>query len=244
MRRAPLPAALLPFTSDLLSVIDPWLTMPAPLVCWATLLSISLLLMTALLPLAMPPAAMGGPLPVGPGRAVAVLPSTWLLFRTSWPVPGGVPPLPLPLEIPAPLGAVLPSTSLLLRVSEPSRFWMPPPPPAFGAVLSSTWLLLKVRQAGGAGEVQVVAVGDATTGKALGRVAVHLAPVQRQGAEQVDNAAAADATDPLGSYGQVRSGCCRSPGTVIKGQLGDAARVKGGAGDAAAGHQRPCCAVT
>ena len=40
----PLPAAVLPFTSDLLRAIVPWLTMPAPLVWVAVLLSTSLLL--------------------------------------------------------------------------------------------------------------------------------------------------------------------------------------------------------
>src|ERR1700722_5427487 len=134
----PLPAAVLPFTSDLLRVIDPWFTMPAPLVWLAVLLSILLLLMTALLPFAMPPAAMGGPLPGPDGAgAGAVLPSTSLLFRTSWPVPGGTPPLPLPLEMPPPFKEVLVSTWLLLRVTEPNRFWMPPPP-ALGAVLPFT----------------------------------------------------------------------------------------------------------
>src|SRR6478672_11380287 len=116
----PLPAAVLPFTSDLFSVIDPWLTIPPPLVWLALLLS------TSSLPLAMPPAAIGGP--PAPGAAVAVLPSTWLLFKVRCAVPGGTPPLPLPLEMPPPFREVLPLTWLLLRVTEPSRFWMPPPP--------------------------------------------------------------------------------------------------------------------
>ena len=104
---------------------------------------------TALPPLAMPPPAMGGPLsPPVPGTgAVAMLPLTWLPFRTRWLVPGGgMPPLPLPLEMPAPFGAVFRFTSLPLRVTVPSRFWMPPPPPALGALLSSTWLRLRVRK--------------------------------------------------------------------------------------------------
>src|SRR6476661_2364503 len=69
----PLPAAVLPFTSDLFRVIVPWFTIPPPLVWLAVLLSTSLLLSTASLPLAIPPAAMGGP---SPGAAVAVLPLT------------------------------------------------------------------------------------------------------------------------------------------------------------------------
>src|SRR5689334_9372583 len=143
----PLPAAVLPFTSDLLRVIDPWLTMPAPLVWVAVLKLTSLLLRTASPPLAIPPAAIGGP-PCEPGcgtGAVAVLPSTWVLFRTRWLVPGGMPPLPFPLEIPPPFNDVLRFTWLLLRVTEPSRFWMPPPP-ALGAVLPFTWLLFSVRK--------------------------------------------------------------------------------------------------
>ena len=93
------------------------------------------------LPFAIPPAAIGGP-PSDPGwgaGAVAVLPSTWLLFRVRWAVPGGTPPLPFPLAMPPPFSELLPLTWLLLRVTDPSRFWMPPPP-AFGAVLPFTWL--------------------------------------------------------------------------------------------------------
>ena len=89
----------------------------------------------------MPPAAMGGP---SPAAAVAVLPSTWLLFSLSWLVPGGKPPLPFPLAMPPPFSEVLLLTWLLLTVTEPSRFWTPPPP-ALGAVLSFTSLLLRVR---------------------------------------------------------------------------------------------------
>jgi hypothetical protein len=55
-----------PFTSDLFKVIVPWFTIPAPLVWLAVLLSTSLLFSTALLPLAMPPPAIGGP-PSDPG---------------------------------------------------------------------------------------------------------------------------------------------------------------------------------
>src|SRR5262249_49938831 len=131
----PLPAAVLPFTSDLLRVIVPWFTMPPPLVRLAVLLSTSVLLRTALPPLAMPAAAVGGPSP--PGGAVAVLPFTSDLFRMSWLVGGAWPPLPGPLAIPPPFRDMLPSTWLLLRVAVPSRFWMPPPP-ALGAVLPLT----------------------------------------------------------------------------------------------------------
>src|SRR5690242_4157099 len=136
----PVPAAVLPFTSDLLSVIVPWFTIPAPPVKLVVLLSTWLLFSTASPPLAMPPAAIGGP---SPGAAVAVLPLTWDLLSTRWLVPGGMPPLPFPLEMPPPFSEVLPFTWLLLRVAVPSRFWMPPPP-AFGAVLPFTWLLLRV----------------------------------------------------------------------------------------------------
>ena len=76
---------------------------------------------------------------------MAVLPSTSLLFRVSWLVPGGTPPLPFPLEMPPPFSEVLPSTWLLLRMAVPSRFWMPPPP-ALGAVLPSTWLPFRVSE--------------------------------------------------------------------------------------------------
>ena len=72
--------AVLSFTADELMVIVPWLTIPAPLVLVAVLLSTWLPLRTALPPLAMPPAAIGGP-PPGPGvgtGAVAVFPFTWL----------------------------------------------------------------------------------------------------------------------------------------------------------------------
>ena len=31
-----------------------------------------------------------------------MLPFTWLLFRVRWLVPGGMPPLPFPLEMPPP----------------------------------------------------------------------------------------------------------------------------------------------
>src|SRR5947208_12495707 len=132
----PLPAAVLPFTSELFRLMVPWLTIPAPLVWLAVLSSTSVLLSTASLPLAMPPAAMGGP---SPPAAVAVLPSTWLLFSLSWLVPGGKPPLPFPLAMPPPFSEVLLLTWLLLTVTEPSRFWTPPPP-ALGAVLSFTSL--------------------------------------------------------------------------------------------------------
>ena len=107
--RTPLPAAVLPFTSDLFSVIVPWFTIPAPLVTLEVLLSTALLFRTALPPFAMPPAAIGGA--PGPGGAVAVLPSTWVLLRTSWLVPGcAAPPLPFPLEMPPPFSEVLPLT--------------------------------------------------------------------------------------------------------------------------------------
>src|ERR1022692_2522594 len=145
----PFPAAVLWFTLDQLMVIVPWLTMPAPLVVVAVLLSTWLALRTALPPLAMPPAAIGGPCPGAGTGAVDVLPSTWLRLSTSWLVPGGAPPeappLPLPLEMPPPLSEVLPSTWLALRVTSPARFWMPPPP-ARGAVLLSTWLKLSVSE--------------------------------------------------------------------------------------------------
>src|SRR5581483_3158823 len=141
------PAATLWFTWDQLMVIVPWFTMPAPLVAVAVLPSTSLALRTALPPLAMPPAAIGGPCPGSGTGAVAVLPFTWLRLRTSWLVPGGAPPaappFPLPLAMPPPLSEVLPSTWLRLSVTVPARFWMPPPP-AFGAVLSSTWLKFSV----------------------------------------------------------------------------------------------------
>src|SRR6266487_2904322 len=68
----PLPAAVLPFTSELFRLMVPWLTIPAPLVWLAVLSSTSVLLSTASLPLAMPPAAMGGPSPPGGGGRVAV----------------------------------------------------------------------------------------------------------------------------------------------------------------------------
>src|SRR5262245_32900514 len=143
--KRPLPAAVLPFTSDLFSVIVPWFTIPAPLVWLAVLLFTSLLFSTASPPFAMPPAAIGGPPPepgVGAG-AVAVLPSTWLLFSVRWLVPGGMPPLPFPLEMPPPFREVLPLTWVLLSVTDPSRFWIPPPP-ALGAVLPFTWLPLRI----------------------------------------------------------------------------------------------------
>src|SRR5712675_410491 len=123
----PLPAAVLPFTSDLFRVIVPWLTIPAPLVWLAVLLSTRVLFKVALPPFAIPPAAIGGP-SSAPGwgtGAVAVLPFTSDLLRTSWLVagPGGPPlPGPGPLEMPPPFREVLPSTWLLLRVAVPSRF--------------------------------------------------------------------------------------------------------------------------
>src|SRR5215510_863654 len=138
----PLPAATLPFTSELFRVILPWFTMPPPLAWLAVLSFTSLLFSDASPPLAMPPPAMGGPSP-GMGTVVAVLPSTRVLFSVRWLTSGGALP-PLPLEIPAPFREVLSLTSLLLRVAEPSRFWIPPPP-ALGAVLPSTWLALMVR---------------------------------------------------------------------------------------------------
>src|SRR6266516_1038006 len=143
----PVPAAVLPFTSDLFSVIVPWFTMPAPLVWLAVLLSTWVLLSTASPPFAMPPAAIGGP-PWDPGwgaGAVAVLPLTWLLLSTRWLVSGGMPPLPFPLAMPPPFSEVLPLTWLLLTVTVPSRSWMPPPP-ALGAVLPFTWLPFRVRK--------------------------------------------------------------------------------------------------
>jgi len=76
---------VLPFTSDLFRVIVPWFTMPAPLVWLAVLLSTAVLFRMASPPFAMPPAAIGGA--PGPGGAVAVLPSTWLLLSTRWLVP-------------------------------------------------------------------------------------------------------------------------------------------------------------
>src|SRR3989440_3366613 len=137
----PVPAAVLPFTSELFRLMVPWLTIPAPLVWLAVLSPPWVLLSGASLPLGMPPAAMGGP---SPAAAVAVLPSTWLLFSLSWLVPGGRPPLPFPLAMPPPFSEVSLLTWLLLTVTEPSRFWTPPPP-ALGAVLSFTALLLRVR---------------------------------------------------------------------------------------------------
>src|SRR5580693_5288684 len=112
----PLPAAALPFTWLLVTVIVPWFTMPPPLVWLAVLLLTWVRFRTATPPFAMPPAAIGGPMV--PGGAVAVLPFTWLLFRMRWLVPGGMPPLPFPLWMPPPpaLGAVFPVTRLLLRV--------------------------------------------------------------------------------------------------------------------------------
>ena len=110
----PLPAAVLPFTRQLMRVICPWFTMPPPLVTLAVLLSTWVFFRRATPPFAMPPAAIGGPL-IGPGwgtGAVAVLPFTWLPFKVRWLVPGGVPPLPFPLEMPPPFKEVLPFTLL------------------------------------------------------------------------------------------------------------------------------------
>src|SRR5436190_2938545 len=129
----PLPAAMLPFTSELFRAILPWFAIPAPVPWLAVLLSTSLLFSDASPPLAMPPPAMGGP---SPGVAVAVLPSTRLLFSVSWLVAGGGEPA-VPLAMPPPFSEVLPLTSLLVTVTEPRRFWTPPPP-ALGAVLSFT----------------------------------------------------------------------------------------------------------
>ena len=117
----PEPSARLPSTSDLLIFIEPWLTIPPPLAAVAVLLSTSVLFRVASPPFAMPPAAIGGPSP-GCGTEVAVLPSTWLLFNTSSLVPGGLPPLPLPLAMPPPLRELFPLTRLLLSVTEPARF--------------------------------------------------------------------------------------------------------------------------
>src|SRR5690349_21725251 len=81
----PLPAAVFPFTSDLFNVIVPWLTIPAPLVWLAVLLSTLVLFKVALPPFAIPPAAIGGP-PSDPGwgtGAVAVLPFTSDLLKMS-----------------------------------------------------------------------------------------------------------------------------------------------------------------
>ena len=84
----PFPAAVLWFTSDQLMVIVPWFTMPAPLVVVAVLFSTSLPVMTAFPPFAMPPAAIGGPVPGAGTGAVAVLPFTWLRKIVSELVPG------------------------------------------------------------------------------------------------------------------------------------------------------------
>src|SRR5215831_9232082 len=73
----PLPAAVLPFTSDLFRVIVPWFTMPAPLVWLAVLLSTLVLFKVALPPFAMPPAANGGP--SSSPWVMAVLP-----FTSDW----------------------------------------------------------------------------------------------------------------------------------------------------------------
>src|SRR5437763_1129308 len=114
----PVPAAVLPFTSELFRLMVPWLTIPAPLVWLAVLSSTSVLLSTPSLPLAMPPAAMGGP---SRAAAVAVLPSTWQLFSVSWLVPGGKPPLPFPLAMPPPFSEVLVLTWLLLTQAPRTR---------------------------------------------------------------------------------------------------------------------------
>src|SRR5689334_513001 len=141
----PLPAAELPFTSELLSVIDPWFTIPPPLVKLAVLLFTLLLFSTASPPFEIPPAAIGGaggPPGVGTG-AVAVFPLTCVLVTIRWLVAPGRPPFPGPLEMPPAFSELLPFTRLFLTVSVPSRFWMPPPP-AFGAVFPFTSLLLIV----------------------------------------------------------------------------------------------------
>src|SRR4051812_33792094 len=115
---APEPDAELPLTSEWLIFIEPWLTIPPPLVNDAVLPSTSLRLSVALQPLAIPPAAMGGPL-MEPGwgaGAVAVLPLTSLWLMTKVASHGAPPPLPFPLEIPAPLSEVFPLTWLSLMV--------------------------------------------------------------------------------------------------------------------------------
>jgi len=118
-------------------------TMPPPLVWLAVLLLTWVLVRTAAPPLAMPPAAIGGP--PAPGAAVAVLPFTWLLVRVRWLVPGGMPRCRSGWRCRPPFKEVLPFTWLLFTVTVPSRFWMPPPP-AFGAVLPVTLLLFRVRK--------------------------------------------------------------------------------------------------
>src|SRR6266568_3609007 len=120
----PLAAAVFRFTSECFTVIAPWFTIPAPIPLGALFLSTLLKAITASLPLAMPPAAIGGPSP--PGPAVAVLPLTWLCRTTRWAVRSGAPALPL--AMPPPLSDVLPLTRLWSIVAEPSRFWIPPPP--------------------------------------------------------------------------------------------------------------------
>ena len=92
---------------------------------------------------------------------------------------------------------MLPFTWLLLRVTVPSRFWMPPPPALGGGVVVHL-AVVEGQEAGGAGEVHVVAVGDTAADKAHGGVVVHLAAVERDGAEHVHDAAAAQAVLAFG----------------------------------------------
>src|SRR5262249_61145925 len=80
----------------------------------------------------------------------------------------------------------------------------------------------------GTGEAEVVAVGDPAADKSVRGVVAHLAAVEGDRAQDVDDAAAAQAALVFRAERLAVAG----HRTVVQGQLGDAGGVGGGAGDA------------
>ena len=152
-------------------------------------------LSTMVHPLAIPPAAMGGPLidPGGGTGAVAVLPFTWLQLMVTEPLHGGPAALPLPLEIPPPLRDVLPLTWLALTVTRAQQVLDATASRVRGHVAVDL-AGVDGQKTGGAGEVHVVAVGDTAADKALSSVVVDLAGVEGRRTEHVHDATAAQAS--------------------------------------------------